>query len=124
VNQVPEKVANVALDMFEVLGQSNEALELVLQFLTLAGCIDQYTSLNEFVENSLSPAGRMLGSGTGIMKRDNRDLIECWVEEGRIFVNNDGMGGKLIDPQILVETYRNPDGSTIDLSSIPEKVSA
>lgn len=121
VNEVPEEVAEVALDMFNRGDGTIGALNDVIGFLVGRGCADQYTTSLGFVDTKLSPAGRMLDSYTGIVKRDDRDLIPCWREDGNFFVVH-GTGGsaKLIQPGILVRTYRNSDGSPIDLDKIPE----
>lgn len=119
VNEVPEDKAEAALNIFEQGGQTNTALNEVLQFLVESGCGDQYTTSISFATDNLSPAGRMLDRYSGIVKRDERDQFPLWKEGDNIYVRHAG-GPKLIAPDILLRTYRNPDGSSIDLSKIPE----
>ncbi len=117
VNLVPEDIANEALDIFAE-DETIESLNDALNFLVEQGCKDQYTSPNEF-QPKLSPAGRMLDEWNGIVKRDDRDLIEIWRTGDDIYVTHEKQP-KLMHPDILLQTYRNVDGSQIDLASIPE----
>jgi hypothetical protein len=119
VNEVPEDVANTALDIFDQGGRTNAALADALNHLKAMGCVDQYTTSLDFVCGKLSRAGRMLDGFTGIVKRDDRDMIPVWKEGDTIFVLTDGV--RDIVPEILVRTYRNPDGSEIDINAIEEK---
>lgn len=118
VNEVPEELAHAALDIIEAGGETNDAIRLGLYFLAIHSCRDQYTTPRAFVANNLSPAGRMLGELTGIVKRDARDQFKVWKEGGVYYVYTDGQ--REIEPDILVRTYRNPDGSLIDLDQVPE----
>lgn len=122
LNRVPEDVALAALQIFNEGGRTNAALNAALDYLTAAGCVDQYTTTIEFVENRLSPAGVMLDRHNGVVKRDDRDMTPVWKEGDKIYVHTDAV--RDIEPSILLETYRMPDGSEIDLESIPVRVPA
>lgn len=123
VNLVPEGLANQALETFDQGGRTNEALQRALDFLIANGCNDQYTTPHSFASTKLSPAGQILRDSdgnieAGIVKRDDRDQVPVWKNGGQIYVKTDAV--RLIDPEILVETYREPDGSKISLDTIPE----
>lgn len=118
VNEVPEEFAETALDIFEQGGKTNSALMRALYFLASSGYGDQYTTGLDFVRDKLSPAGRMLDEFTGLVKRDERDLTPCWREDGKFWTAPSG-NARVIEPDILQRTYRNPDGSRIDLASVP-----
>ncbi len=90
-----------------------------MYFLLTHGCVDQYTTSLAFVDTKLSTAGRMLDPYTGIVKRDDRDLTPVW-QEGGVFYTAPGGAARVIEPDILVRTYRKTDGSLIDLAKIPE----
>jgi len=114
VNEVPEQTANAVLDILERGGTVQDAVD----FLVEEGCADQYTTSLDFVEGKLSPAGRMLSPTTGVVKRDDRDLTPCWREGDTFFVSHKDEG-RVIEPDILKRTYRNPDGTPINLAAIP-----
>lgn len=94
-------------------------LYAALYFLAASGCGDQYTTNAKFVESKLSPAGRMLDNGSGLVKRDDRDLVPVWQKDGEFFVSH-GDGERKIEADILLRTYRNSDGSEIKLDEVPE----
>lgn len=119
VNEVPEEAALHALEIFESGGQTNSALNDALTYLAENGYGDQYTCGLGFVESKLTPAGRMLSPFTGIVKRDDRDLTPVW-HEGWIFYTAPNGEARIIEPDILARTYRNADGSELDLETVPE----
>jgi hypothetical protein len=93
----------------------------VLADLASQGYNDQQTTRLQFVDDKLSPAGLMLDHYTGIVKRSDRDQIECWRSGDKFYTAPNGEA-RVIEPEILVRDYRLPDGATIDLSLIPEGV--
>jgi len=118
VNEVPEDVALVAL--FDIYDGTNQSIVDALNYLIDNGYADQYTTGRKFWETKLSPAGRMKGE-SGIMKRDDRDLTRLYRDKDgvlRIFPNGQM---RHIEDDILVRTYRMPNGSKIDLKSIPSE---
>lgn len=119
VNEVPEELANTALSIFELGGKNNEALRSALYFLASNGCVDQYTCGIDFVDNKLSSAGRMVDNYTGVVKRDDRDLTPAW-KEGDVFYTAPNGEARVIEVDILERTYRNADGTEINLATIPE----
>ena len=119
VNEVPEELANAALEIFEQGNKTNEALRVALYFLASNGCVDQYTCGLDFVEGKLSPAGRMVDDHTGVVKRDDRDLTLVW-REGEVFYAAPNNEARVIESDILLRTYRNADGTEINLDDIPE----
>ena len=62
----------------------------------------------------------MIDAYTGVVKRDDRDQIPVWQQDGTFYVSHGGEG-RVIEPEILVRTYRNTDGTQIDLNLIEEK---
>jgi hypothetical protein len=121
VNGVPGDVADAALRQYDAGGQTIDALNQVLADLASQGYNDQYTTSIDFIENKLSPAGLMMSLYTGLVKRNDRDQIECWRSGGEFFTAPNGEA-RVIEPEILVRDYRLPDGATIDLSLIREGV--
>ena len=119
VNEVPEEAANTALDIYEQGGKTNAALMLALYFLAASGCRDQYTTGLSFVDSKLTPAGRTVDQYTGIVKRDDRDLTPVW-REGDVYYTAPGGNARVIEADILARTYRNADGSLLDLAVVPE----
>ena len=119
VNEVPEDLAHQALDIVESGGQCQQAVRDALDFLAKNGCVDQYTTKLDFVNTKLSPAGRMLDAYTGIVKRDDRDLTPLWREDEILYVAHSG-GARVIQSEILLRTYRNPDGTSIVLGEISD----
>lgn len=117
VNEVPEAHAEEALNIVETGGQTNAAINQALTYLASNGVVDQYTCKLAFVDGKLTPAGRTLGAYTGTFKRDDRDLTPVW-REGDIFYTAPNKQARVIEPDILVRTYRCQDGSTIDLDAI------
>jgi hypothetical protein len=113
VNEVPTEVAKDALIIYAD-GQTNEDLQAALDYLAEKGYVDQYTTNQGFVSEKLSPAGAMLKNGSGIVKRDDRDIVDAWKEDGVYYVAPNGEQRR-IEPDILKRTYRNVDGSEIDL---------
>jgi len=118
VNEVPEVQAETALSLYNEYGQTNEAIQKALDYLNDEGLNDQYTTNQNFVAAKLSPAGMMLEDGSGIMKRDDRDVTSAWQENGVYYVAPSGEARR-IEADILMRTYRNVDGSPIDLGKIP-----
>jgi hypothetical protein len=114
INEVSEASAHVALDIYEHVG-----IKEAVYYLAISGFVDQYTTNLNFVRGKLSPAGRMLDDFTGIVKRDDRDLIDVW-REGKKFCVAPSGDPRVIESEILLRTYRNPDGSEIKLADIPE----
>lgn len=115
VNEVPEIVA---LDAINMLDGSNESIKRALVFLAENGYADQYTCSAKDYATLFTPAGLMKGR-SGIMKRDNRDLVPIYRDKGgvlRIKLNGEM---RHIEPNILLRTYRMPDGSKIALKAIP-----
>ena len=117
VNEVPTDIAKNALIIYAD-GQTNEDLQAALDYLVKEGCVDQYTTKQDFVSDKLSSAGPMLKNGSGIMKRDDRDITQAWKEDGVYYVAPNGEKRR-IEVDILQRTYRNVDGSPIDLASVP-----
>lgn len=120
VNEVPEDIADVALDIVEQGGGSNPSALTALYYLLTQGCVDQYTTSLKFVDEKLSPAGRQIGQYTGVVKRDDRDQIPVWKQDGKFYISH-GYEPRVIEEDILLRTYRNVDGSQIDLAAIPER---
>lgn len=119
INEVPENVAENAIIIYANNGMpSNESLLKALYYLQTEECVDQYTTNQSFVSDKLSPAGMMLENASGIVKRDDRDMVPTWQENGVYYVapNNEP---RIIEADILQRTYRNVDGSPIDLASVP-----
>lgn len=117
VNEVPEEMADRALDL---LDGTNEGVRRAMAFLAEQGFTDQYTTNREFYKNKLSPAGRMVGD-SGIVKRDDRDLTPVYYDEQDVLRIVPGGNVRDIQPDILLRTYRMPDGSPIDLADIPRR---
>jgi hypothetical protein len=118
VNEVQEEAAHAALDILGGEDYTIDRLDAALTHLANAGFRDQYTTDQDFVSKQLSPAGKMLGTNAGIVKRDSRDVCTVYRDsEGvlQIVIKEP----RRIEPNILVRTYRNVDGTTIDLDSIP-----
>lgn len=116
INEVPETIVEESLDIYN---GSNESILDVLDFLVGIGFDDQYTTSRKFWETKLSPAGTMKGR-SGIMKRDDRDLARLYQDkDGVLRIVTDAV--RHIEPDILLRTYRMPDGSRIDLQSIPSE---
>lgn len=118
INGVPGDVAALALAQYSAGGQTIEVLNRVLTDLSDLGFNDQYTTPLHFIETKLSPAGDMLDNYTGMVKRDDRDLVDCWREGNVFYVFTDGK--REIEGDILVRDYRLPDGTAIDLNQISE----
>ncbi len=115
VNEVPEYIA---LDAINMLDGSNESIKRAIVYLIDNGCADQYTCSAKDYAALFTPAGLMKGR-SGIMKRDNRDLVPIYRDKGgvlRIKLNGEM---RHIEPNILLRTYRMPDGSKIVLKTIP-----
>ena len=118
INEIPDDAAEVLLDLYD------GTIKVLHQVVALAaewGYNDQYTTRTSWVDKHLSPAGRMDGEYTGIVKRDERDLCPVWQTEDGIFmiINGGSETGHRIESDILARTYRMPDGSQIDLEAIP-----
>lgn len=122
VNEVPEGIATCIL---RLLGPhfSVEQLDGALGLLGEVGCGDQYTSDREFLASHLSPAGMQAGYTAGIYKRDDRDVAELTMEGGIFYV---AIGGspKQIEPDILKRTYRNVDGTPINLDVVRDALAS
>ena len=126
VNEVFEDTAVKALSKLApnwwdlLLGRKpNDMVVRALGYLKERGYVDQYTTNSDFYDNNLSPAGLMIGE-SGIMKRDGRDLCEVFYDQlGELRIFTDAL--RDIEPRILLDTYRMPDGSEIDLKNIPQK---
>lgn len=124
VNTLPLEIAKLALDIFVSGGKTNAALDAVLKFLRVIGYGDQYTTDFGFIDKHLNPVVPVAGDEyTGIFMRDRDNLTPIWKENGIIYVVPAGakdQGPRVMDPGKLLETYKNVDGSDIDLDSIPE----
>ena len=98
-----------------------EHLDLVVARAHELGVRDIYTTNKSFVDNKLSPAGRMLNQHTGIVKRSDRDVCTVYRDaEGVLLINvPGGDGARRIEEDILLRTYRRADGSDISLDEIP-----
>jgi hypothetical protein len=114
INEVPEVHADLLLDAFnghnlaDVIKQANEL-----------GYGDIYTTSVGFFHSYFSPAGRMLDAYTGVVKRDARDICSVYQDSDGIYQIVVGANSpKRIEPDILLRTYRLPDGSPIDLKDI------
>jgi len=119
MNNVPEAVALQLLGMFEA-DQTVSGLQKVLSKAEELGCLDNYTTKKQFVDDNLSPAGNMLDKYTGIVKRDSRDIALIIRDGSGIIWRKLGDGINHIDTdEILVRDYRNVDGTQIDIASIP-----
>lgn len=118
VNEVPEGIALNALEIYEQGGCTNISLVQALYYLMTCGCVDQYTTGDDFVGKKLSSAGRRLPNGSGIVKRDDRDLVDVWQEDNKFFVKVVD-GARVIESDILCRTYRNENGDEINLAEVP-----
>ena len=119
VNNVPAVVAIPILQKYAQDGQTIEALRAALSELANYGYDDQYTAPFNFMDNKLSPAGLMIDQYTGIVKRDDKDLVDCWREGDTYYVTPNGKP-RVIDACILVRDYRMSDGKHIYLENIQE----
>ncbi len=127
VNEVTGEAANAFL---ATLGTtySIETLVSALATLDASGFGDQYTTDIAFVQSKLTPAGESIGLTTdgdkivtitaGITKRDDRDV--CLVYRDASGVAQIVVKGepRRIEDDILVRTYRNADGTEIDLTKV------
>jgi hypothetical protein len=116
MNEVSEANAELLLDMVDgtIMG-----LDAIITKARELGIGDVYTTTRSFVEAKLTPAGRMINPFTGVVKRDDRDVCNVYRDaEGvlQIVVNDEP---RRIEPDILLRTYRNADGSEIDLTDVP-----
>lgn len=116
MNEVDGEFAEQLLEMYD---GTIEALRNICAFASDNGYSDQYTTKLNFVETKLSPAGRMINAYTGIVKRDDRDICAVYIDSEGIpqIVINDSP--RRIEADILLWTYRNADGTAINLSDIP-----
>jgi hypothetical protein len=120
VNEVSEDAATAALAILGTDDFTIARLDATLEYLANAGFRDQYTSDLAFVSTRLSPAGTMLGDAAGHVKRDDRDVMDVFRKgDGLIYVSHGDREPIVIEPDILVRTYRRADGANIDLSEIP-----
>lgn len=125
INEVPAEIAEMALTIFDENGRGMTALEMALNYLDENGKGDQYTTDRKFVAEHLSPAGRMLDSCTGIVKRDKRDgVLLVQDENGTMWMKLSNGDVRHIEPDILIRTYVNGDGSSIDLTQVPRAKAA
>jgi hypothetical protein len=119
MNNVPEAVALELLSMFETDG-SIDCLNAVVRRADELGCHDIYTTKVGFVDTKLTPAGKMIGAYTGIVKRDDRDVCVVVRDDSGVIQRKLGDKVNHIDTdEILVRDYVMEDGSKIDASSIP-----
>lgn len=127
LNEVSEAIADAMLDLVEasIKGAGEEVNATIVSACSLAadnGFGDQYTTDEAFFTTKLSPAGRMIGPRTGVVKRNDRDLIRCHKDaNGIIYVYPEGPEKMAyrIEPGILLNTYRMPNGDVINLKDIP-----
>lgn len=126
VNEVPSKIAEAALNGYDA-DRSVQNLKQVLKKLATTevegrNLHDQYTTPADFYESQLSPAGMMLDDGSGIMKRDSRDTAYV-VKHGKKLITAVPEGRELvlrdIEPEIIIRTYVQHDGSAISIDKIP-----
>jgi hypothetical protein len=131
VNEVSEEAATQFLT---TLGEQYtvEQLEAALATLGTQGFRDQYTTDLGFVTSKLSPAGVCYGSTlkadgkfetvtSGFVKRDDRDLTVVFKgEDAYLYVVHKGEP-KRIEDDIFQRTYRNPDGTAVDVKKVPAK---
>lgn len=119
MNNVPEDAANELLDLFEA-NPTVDGLEDVIARAEALGCLDNYTTKVSFADDNLTPAGRMLGKYTGIVKRDSKDVAKVGRGPDGVIYRLLGDDVKHIDTdEILVRDYRNADGSMINASTLP-----
>ncbi|MBT3397838.1 hypothetical protein HOA55_02775 [archaeon] len=119
LNEVPGEIAEALLDMMET-PPTVDNLDDILIAAGEQGCGDQYTADTDFVDDHLSPAGRMVDDYTGIVKRDEKDVVLAIRDkEGVIRIKLPNGDERHIEEDILLRTYRGADGSPIDLSDIP-----
>jgi len=111
VNEVAGEIAEEALKIYECIG-GNQGVLAALYYLNTEGCNDQYTTPQDFVDNKLSQAGKVLQDGSGIYKRDDHDIVEAWKDEnGKYWVTPDEP--REIEENILLRTYKHTDGSPL-----------
>lgn len=117
LNQVPEEVAEHILNMYD---GTNEGTLKALDYAASQGYTDQYTTNMKFRSSNLSPAGRMVNENTGIVKRDERDVCEAYYDKtGLLRIVTDGV--RDIKEDIFLSTYRNLDGTKINLEDVPKR---
>jgi hypothetical protein len=130
-NTVPEALALKALAMLTD-GFTIEDLDKVIEFLVKSDMTDMYTTDLEFLSGNCTPAGLCLELETkedgkvaklaaGQVKRDGRDLIDSYLgDDGYVYVKLSD-GDRRVEDHILVETYRNADGSKIDIEKLKKQ---
>jgi hypothetical protein len=114
INSVTELDAEKLLENYDF---TIAGLEALIRLANKFGYRDIYTTTVDFARTKFSPAGRMLDSFTGLVKRDDRDITYIYREGDKIMVQADL--SRHIEPEILQRDYRNVDGSQISLSQIP-----
>ena len=119
INEVPGEIAEKALGIYECIG-GNQGILAALYYLNSVGCNDQYTTNQDFVDNKLSPAGKILQDGSGIYKRDDRDVVEVWRDENGKYWVTPGGEPREIQKDILLRTYKHSDGSPLDVSDFED----
>lgn len=116
MNEVPEAVA---LELLQMYDGTIEGLDRICTRAAELGVGDQYTTKKSFVDAKLSPAGKMLNPYTGQVKRDDRDICGVYRDQEGTLQIMVGAEPRRIEEDILLRTYRNADGSEIDLNAIP-----
>jgi hypothetical protein len=120
VNEVPQHLAEQALDIYDSLHEPYYTIDKAIAFLEANGCGDIYTTSKEFVRTKLTPAGRMVETYTGIVKRDDRDVCTMWRDPAGVYWVQLPKGEpRHIEADIILRTYVQADGSPIDLTAIP-----
>ena len=132
LNEVSEEAA-VAAICHAGNNYTMHCVEVALEELVQKGFRDQYTTNLEFVQENLSPAGfcvgleqccttgKILALRAGIVKRDARDIMTAVRKDGAVFVDHGKGEPKRVEEDIFLRTYRNVDGSEIELDDVPEE---
>lgn len=116
MNEVPGDFAEVLLSMYD---GTIESLKRICAYAADHGYGDQYTTKKSFVDTKLSPAGKMVGKYTGIVKRDDRDVCILYRDNAGILQVMVKGEPRRIEDDIVLRTYKCADGSEIDLNAVP-----
>ena len=114
INEMTEVAASQALDLYE-----SQGIAAAYDYLADIGFRDQYTTSEDWFDENLTPAGRMVGVYSGYVKRiETSDMEIGRKSDGQVYLLSHESQPR-IEEDILLRTYVMPDGSQIDASSIP-----
>ncbi|MBI4815762.1 MAG: hypothetical protein HY791_05880 [Deltaproteobacteria bacterium] len=139
INQVSEEQADKLRAKFGddpsklSLQQFKDALQFAREELSLG---DMYNSDKEFIGKKMNALeSKATGvQGYGLHRRDDRDLVKAVFVEGQgqftgtatthkfdngAVLVQQGTDARLVQPDIFAQTYRNKDGTALDLQALP-----